>query len=70
VAAKLSDRLVEHFSEALREELQQERNLEELQSLVSDLLEEIKVNYVKREPDGDGERVLKETQQLRRLPGR
>ena len=70
VAAKLSDRLVEHFSEALREELQQERTLEELQSLVSDLLEEIKVNYVKREPDGDGERVLTETQQLRRLPGR
>ncbi|MCU0515966.1 MAG: hypothetical protein MUC60_03700 [Oscillatoria sp. Prado101] len=70
VAAKLSDRLVEHFSQALREELQQERTLEELQSLVSDLLEEIKVNYVKRESYGDGERVLTETQQLRRLPGR
>ncbi|WP_017718596.1 hypothetical protein [Kamptonema formosum] len=70
VAAKLSDRLVEHFSVTLREELQQERTLEELQSLVSDLLEEIKVNYVQRESDGDGNRVLKETQQLRRLPGR
>lgn len=70
IAAKLSDRLVEHFSEALRSELQQQQTLEELQTLVSDLLEEIKINYVKRTPEPDPQHILQQTQQLRRLAGR
>lgn len=71
IAVKLSDRLVEHFSEALRTELQQQNTLNELQNLASDLLEEIKINYVKRTPaDTDNEKILAETQQLRRLAGR
>ncbi|MBW4678537.1 MAG: hypothetical protein KME19_00285 [Microcoleus vaginatus WJT46-NPBG5] len=70
IAAKLSDRLVEHFSDALRTELQQQQTLEELQTLVSDLLEEIKINYVKRTPETDPQHILQQTQQLRRLAGR
>ncbi|MCT7951019.1 hypothetical protein NG798_14565 [Ancylothrix sp. C2] len=71
IAIKLSDRLVEHFSQALRTELQQQNTLTELQNLASDLLEEIKINYVQRTPaETDNEKLLAQTQQLRRLASR
>lgn len=71
IAIKLSDRIVEHFSEALRTEFQQQNTLNELQNLASDLVEEIKINYVQRTPaESDNEKILSETQELRRLAGR
>lgn len=68
VGDRLSERLVEHFSDALREELQQQHTIQELESLISDMLEEIKLNYVKRVSAPDIEAVLPDKQQ-RRLTG-
>lgn len=70
IGTQLSDRLVEHFSQALRTELQQQQTITEIESLLSDFLEEIKINYVKRPTEADHEEMIQQTQQLRRLAGR
>ncbi|MEM6251952.1 MAG: hypothetical protein AAF821_03425 [Cyanobacteria bacterium P01_D01_bin.156] len=44
----LMGKLVESFGHHLREELQQGNTLNELQGLINDFLEEVKVNYVER----------------------
>lgn len=64
VGTKLSNQLVQHFGKALGEELQQEHTLDELQSLVSAFLEEVKINYVMRMSQEDVEKILEETRQL------
>ncbi|NES02476.1 MAG: hypothetical protein F6K22_06265 [Okeania sp. SIO2F4] len=61
---KLSEQLVQRFSKVLGAELQEEHTLEELQSLVSAFLEEVKINYVMRMSDEDVEKILEETRQL------
>ena len=64
--AKLSDRLFVHFREALDTELQKKPNLGELESLLTDMLEEIKINYVKGLAHGGVEKFKKEADQLNR----
>lgn len=64
VGTQLSNQLVKHFGKALGTELQQENTLEELQSLVSAFLEEVKINYVMRMSEEDVEKILEETRQL------
>lgn len=44
--AELAGKLIDSFGEHLRAEVQSAESLSELRSLVSDLLEEIKINYV------------------------
>jgi len=61
---KLSEQLVQNFSKVLGKELQEEHTLEELQSLVSAFLEEVKINYVMQMSDEDIENILEETRQL------
>ena len=61
---KLSEQLVLHFSKVVGVELQQEQTLEELQSLVSAFLEEVKINYVMAMSQEDIEKILEETRQL------
>ncbi|MBT9311066.1 hypothetical protein [Leptothoe kymatousa] len=46
--AALMGKLVESFGHHFREELQQGNTLNELQGLINDFLEEVKVNYVER----------------------
>lgn len=65
VGAKLSSQLVQHFNEALGSEVQKKHTLEEIQGLLSDLLEEVKLNYVKRLAQEDVEQVMEQTRQLR-----
>lgn len=43
---KIIDNFSQEFNQSLREELQDEKTLRELQSLLSDWLEEVKLNYV------------------------
>ena len=62
--AKLSDRLFVHFREALDVELQKKPNLGELESLLIDMLEEIKINYVKGLAPGGVEKIKQEADQL------
>ncbi|MDM9380981.1 hypothetical protein QUB80_09715 [Chlorogloeopsis sp. ULAP01] len=65
VGAKLTTQLVQRFSEALGTEIQKKQVLSELQSLLVDFLEEIKLNYVKRLSQEDFEKILEQTRQLR-----
>ncbi|MBH8564263.1 hypothetical protein I8748_19070 [Nostoc sp. CENA67] len=65
VGAKLSSQLVQHFSQALGAEVQKKHVLSEIQSLFSDLLEEIKINYVQRLSQEDIEQIVEQTRQVR-----
>jgi hypothetical protein len=66
VGTELINKLVKNFGQTLTTELQRERSLQELQSLATDLLEEVKVNYVRRLSEEDVEGILEETRQIRR----
>lgn len=65
IGAKLSSQLVEHFSVALGSQVQKKQTLTEIRSLLSDLLEEVKLNYVKQLEQEDVEQVLEQTRHLR-----
>ncbi|MDH6085578.1 hypothetical protein [Umezakia ovalisporum] len=62
---KLSSQLAENFTKALVEEVQQKHVLEKVQSLMSDFLEEIKLNYVQRLSQEDIDQIIDQTRQLR-----
>ena len=62
--AALFTKLVESFSKNLRDEMRQGNTLEELQELLDDLLEEVKVNYVARIAENDMETRRAETYRL------
>ncbi|BAY58726.1 hypothetical protein NIES2135_56000 [Leptolyngbya boryana NIES-2135] len=64
---ELISQLVKSFGQNLATELQDQRSLQELQSLATDLLEEIKVNYVRRLSEEDVEGILEETRQIRQI---
>ncbi len=65
VGAKLSGQLVQHFSQALGTEVQNKHVLSELQSLLFDFLEEIKLNYVQRLSQEDIDQILDQTRQIK-----
>ncbi|MEO0968068.1 MAG: hypothetical protein AAFX80_06920 [Cyanobacteria bacterium J06639_18] len=65
VAAQLSSRLIERFSETLGDEMRQKQILAEIQSLLFDFLEEVKINYVQRLSEEDMEQILEKTRQLK-----
>lgn len=62
---QLTLQLVRNFSQTMVTEAQQNQNLEEIQSLLSDLLEEIKINYVRGLCEEDATLILDETRQLK-----
>ncbi|MDF0556671.1 hypothetical protein PY364_26610 [Kamptonema sp. UHCC 0994] len=64
VGTQLSNQLVQHFGKALGSELQQQQTLQEIQLLLSDFLEEVKINYVKQLSEEDFQRILAESKQL------
>ncbi|WP_019486931.1 MULTISPECIES: hypothetical protein [Kamptonema] len=64
VGTQLSNQLVQHFGKALGSELQQQQTLQEIQLLLSDFLEEVKINYVKQLSEEDFQKILAETKQL------
>ncbi|MBD2182276.1 hypothetical protein H6S82_21290 [Planktothrix sp. FACHB-1355] len=65
--AKLSAQLVQHFGEAIAQEVQSQQTVDKIQSLVLDMLEEIKINYVERLSQEDVEQVMEETRKIRQL---
>lgn len=67
VAAEQSNRLIRNFNEALQIELQKKHNLQELQSLLIDMLEEIKINYVRGIAEGGLSKTLEEAEQLHQI---
>lgn len=59
--------LVQHFSEAVGSEVQRQHTLPKLQSLLTDFLEEIKINYVERLSEEDLEQILEQTRSIRQI---
>lgn len=65
VGAKLSSQLAQSFTEALGAEVQKQHVLSEIQNLLFDFLEEVKLNYVQRLSEEDIEKIIEQTRQLR-----
>jgi hypothetical protein len=61
--AALMRQLVQVFIETLQTELRENRTLDEIQSLLTVLLDEVKINYVKRIAEEDLEALQEKTQQ-------
>lgn len=64
---ELIDSLSQEFKETLRRELQDKKMLSELQSLLADLLEELKLNYIQGGLKVEAEETLAEIDELRQL---
>ena len=64
VSAKLSSELVKSFSKSLTSEIQKKQVLSEIQSLLIDFLEEIKINYVQQLSEEEVEQILEQTKNL------
>jgi len=67
VGDQLLRRLLEHLSEAVGSEIQATQTLQTIQSLLTDLLEEIKINYVEHLSEEDLEEVLEQTRAIRQI---
>ena len=67
VSAKLSSQLVKSFSKSLTDEIQRKQVLSEIQNLLIDFLEELKLNYIQNLSEEDVEQILEQT---RNLPSR
>lgn len=67
VVIELSNRLFQNFSTALSTEIQDRQNLQEIQSLILELLEEFKINYVKDIAEVGVERTLAEATQIQQI---
>ncbi|MFB2936913.1 hypothetical protein ACE1B6_16810 [Aerosakkonemataceae cyanobacterium BLCC-F154] len=65
VGAKLSGNLINHLGEAIAQEVKNQHTIERIQSLLIDMLEEIKINYVERLSQEDMEQIVAQTRQLR-----
>ncbi|MFB2833907.1 hypothetical protein [Floridanema evergladense] len=65
--AKLVSQLFTNFEKALEEELQKKHNLQEIEKLLIDMLEEIKINYIKDIEIEGVEKSLEESSQLRQI---
>jgi hypothetical protein len=65
IAAKLWNQLIQSFCQTLGTEIQKQQVLSQLQSLLVDFLEEIKINYVQRLSQQDFEKIVEQTRQLR-----
>lgn len=60
----LTQALINKFTETFRQQLQEEENLTELETLLVDFLEEVKLNYVKRLASEDVDRLIEERYQI------
>ncbi|GAB1540527.1 hypothetical protein NUACC21_31960 [Scytonema sp. NUACC21] len=68
IGAKLSGQLIAGFTDAFGAELQKKQVLSEVQNLLLDFLEEVKLNYVQQLSREDMTQVLEQTRQLRTKP--
>lgn len=63
--AKISSQLVQNFSTAWGAQMQKQQTRERIQALLSDFLEEVKLNYVKSLAQEDVEQIMEQTRLLR-----
>lgn len=64
-AEKLIEELGTNLTQVLTDEMQGKQTLDKMQTLLVDLLEEVKVNYVERLSEEDVEELLEQTRRLR-----
>jgi hypothetical protein len=64
---KLLEHLVTNFSKIVSSEIKTEQSLEKIESLLIDLLEEIKINYIQRLSQQDIEKILEQTRTIRQV---
>ncbi|MBE9179151.1 hypothetical protein IQ268_11325 [Oculatella sp. LEGE 06141] len=67
VGAELTTQLSANFRQVLEAELKKSHNIQQIQDWLVDLLEEIKINYVRTIAEGGMEKVVEEAEQLQRL---
>ncbi|MGF1481384.1 MAG: hypothetical protein ACFB4I_18195 [Cyanophyceae cyanobacterium] len=67
VVAELTNRLIVHFRDVLESELQKRANLRDLENLLVDMLEEIKINYVKGIEEDGVDKLKEETDRLEQV---
>lgn len=65
VAAEITTRLSNNFREAFERELFQKQNIQEIKSLFVDLLEEIKINYIKGIEEVGIEQLMDDAERLK-----
>lgn len=70
VGTQLANQLVQHFGQKLGAELQQKQTLQEIERLLAEFLEEIKINYVQQVTQEESEKILAQTKQQSSLPPR
>lgn len=63
---KMTTQLIEDFRNALAAELQKKQNTQEIENLLLDMLEEIKINYVKGIKEAGIEKIVDEAEQIYR----
>lgn len=65
VSKKLSSQLLQRFTDSFGLEMQKKQVVSEVQSLLTDFLEEVKLNYVQRLSQEDIEQIVEQTRRLR-----
>lgn len=69
VSGQLANQLMERFTSSLGQELQQQHVTSELQNLISDFLEEFKINYIQGLSQQDIQAIIEQTRQLQNQTG-
>jgi hypothetical protein len=64
-SAKLSSQLMQRFTDIFGGEMQKKHVISEIQTLVFDFLEEIKLNYVQRLSKEDFEQIIEQTRKMK-----
>ncbi|BCL36858.1 hypothetical protein NSMS1_33050 [Nostoc sp. MS1] len=67
IGAKLTGKLTQSFSQALGSEMQKKHVLSEIQTLLFDFLEEVKLNYVQRLSQEDIDQIIEQTRQIKSI---
>lgn len=67
IVMEMTNRLMENFGAALESEVKKQQNLQLIQTLLCDLLEEVKINYVKGIAQGGVEKSRDEAELLRQI---
>ncbi len=65
VSEEIVEQLVANFTQVMGSEIQAQESIKEIESLLVAMLEEIKINYVKRLSAEDMEEILEQTRMLR-----
>lgn len=67
VVMDMTNRLMQNFGESLESEVKKQQNLQLIQTMLCDLLEEVKINYVKGIAQGGVEKSRDEAELLRQI---